>query len=327
MKREDYVFGSTRARIYEQALLTSDELLSLIDKADLSEAISQLKDSQYGKYFTEKDNDYEDALFKALLDLYDEVYDLLDGDELILNITSLKYLYHNLKVLTKSRIFNRDMEELLINVGLDSKELFDSGKNEENEEDDFPIRAIEEVLEDYSKYKDSERIDIIFDKYYFMNLRFLVDKLDIKLITDYVKEYIDLTNIEILFRLKRRNGNKETFELAVIEGGNIDKDVLIEKFNLEFDEISNSQSIKGSVFENIFRKIDKDGDTSILEEQRKEMEKKLFDDTLNISFGPEVIITYILKKEREMAILRTILTAKDNNISNEKLKERIGING
>lgn len=346
MKREDYIFASTRARIFEKDLLTSQMYLNLIEKETIKETIDSLKDTPYIKYFSEEAN-YEDSLYLAFIDLYNSVDGLVD-DDYVVKLSGLKYLYHNLKVLTKSKLFDVDMDYLLINIGEnlnDYKTLINNQGLVIEKNKNIRQLAIEDAFNDYLVNKDSQRIEFIYDSYYFKNLLELAEKIGSEVITEYIKKLIDFSNIDILIRNKRRERKElyqektfniqrvlerrdlkiDYFELAFLDGGNLDKDILIESLNKRYSDIAKTRGIIGTEYEEVFLEIEKNEEGSSLEKLEKKLNSDLFEESKGIVYGPEVIFSYILQKEEEINNLSVILSSKNNNIDNDKVIERIGI--
>ena len=54
-------------------------------------------------------------------------------------------------------------------------------------------KAINEVEKDFDEKKDPQRIDIIVDKYYYINLLRIARKVNVPLITNYVEGLVEKT--------------------------------------------------------------------------------------------------------------------------------------
>ena len=93
---------NTTVRILEQQLLSKDVMNSLLASKELQQALEVLQKTTYGFQVDEllQTKQFDAVLMRHLKQQYEELYELTPKPEL-LDIFSIRYTYHNLKVLLK----------------------------------------------------------------------------------------------------------------------------------------------------------------------------------------------------------------------------------
>ena len=245
----------------------------------------------------------------------------------VVDLMSVKYRYHNLKVLLKGKFLSKDFSNLLIDLGKeDLKELknivdldnFDSLKG-------YYKQAAIEVIKDFDENKDPQRIDIIVDGYMFDEMQEIKKKLNYKFTDKLVLATIDLTNVRTLIRLKKQGQGREFASRVLIEGGAISKETLISIIN------ETPENIISKLSTTIYSDIIKEGIENFKESNSASLLEKLSDNYIMdlmkgarlVTFGPDRILSYIYAKETEIKIIRIIMVGKLNNISQEVIRERL----
>ena len=185
--------------------------------------------------------------------------------------------------------------------------------------------ALEEVERDYNENKDPQRIDILFDRYYFNHLYELAKETDIPLFIKYVKDSIDFTNIRTLIRVKKQKKDMKFLEEVLLPNGNIGIDELVLSLN-EPIEVIISKYRSYDISPEVKKGLEIYQNTSRLSEFERLMDDYLME--LNkpskyVNFGPEPIFSYIIAKETEVKILRIIMVSKVNKLSPEDIRERL----
>lgn len=348
MKRDDYIGGSISARIYEKNLLSKNDLERLNDYDKIEDVLNALNDSSYRESIKDlqRPSDYEKILNDELKNTYKLIEEIPNSKD-ILQYFREKYNFHNLKVMAKevlqdenysnlySEIANIDLAYIKENILKDKKNedalvketSIDFLAKEENVSyDELYLSYIREALGKFRETKDPRDLDIILDKNYYEKL--LADSKNIGLegLIKFTKEKIDLTNIKILLRIKAQNQELDRLDEALIDGGNIEISTLKELFILDLNQIIlklQNYDI-GKYLKDLLSK-DKSLDQSMLD-----LEKAIDDHQMqyskkakDLTYGPEVLINYIISKETEIKNLRIILVSKVNSLSKEFTLERL----
>ena len=107
-----------RLRVLETRLLDKAKIDRMIDGDSANEALKVLQESEYANVMTgvKRAEDYEIILSKELKRVYELMYDASPSKALI-DLMSIKYDYHNIKVLLKGMFLQKDFSEMLISVG------------------------------------------------------------------------------------------------------------------------------------------------------------------------------------------------------------------
>ena len=107
-----------RIRVYETKLLDKSKLDRMIDSNSADEALKVLQETEYGKFMgnVKRADDYEIILSEELKRLFHVMYDISPVKSLI-DLMSIKYDYHNMKVILKGMFLKEDLSYLLIPVG------------------------------------------------------------------------------------------------------------------------------------------------------------------------------------------------------------------
>lgn len=312
-----------RLRVFETRLLDKAKLDRMIDSSSAEDVIKILKETEYSNIMTnvKKAEDYENMLSLELERVYKELYDMC-ANKKIVDIMSIKYEYHNIKVLLKGKFLNKDFSDILIPIGRMDIVKFKNIIIENDYTDLTKIMrlGIEETITRFNLTKDSQLIDMILDMYMFEELREIAQELNDKFVTKYIKAQIDLTNIRTLLRVKNQNKERDFLQRALIKGGIIDIDTLMSLFN---DAASN---IPVKLSHTDYYEMLKNNTTyegGVLEKSMDNYIMKLMKDAKMIPFGMEPIIAYIYAKETEIKVIRIIMVGKLNNINAEIIRGRL----
>lgn len=326
MDREKFIRPSITTRVYEKNLLTSENLKRLIDTDDLKEALTSLNDTKYGQYLQKLDRpeDYEKVLSKMLLNSYKDMIKI-SPDKNLVKYLEEKYNFHNLKVLVKELIQDEDYKSIYIDIGkIDLVNIKRNLKEDIKTKDEYLAYA-KKALDIYKENKDPQDIDLSLDKDFYEKRLEDAKKLDYESLIKFTKERIDLTNLKALLRIKGQGQSIDLLEKALIDGGNIEK-------NLFRDSLNAEKSSYPNLFfkEKIYSQVKEALEESDLNKTMQKIEKIIDNHLMNfakeskkVSYGPEVIMGYLISREMEVKNLRIILTAKLNSLSREFMEERL----
>ena len=240
---------------------------------------------------------------------------------------SLKYDYHNAKVLLKAKVLGKDLSSMLIKLGnLDLQEI-----KRKIDSDNFKSlngilgKGIQEAMKVFEETKDPQKIDIIIDKYMYEELVEINKSLNYKFIDNLVKAMIDSTNIRTLLRIKKQNKGRSFAEEVIFNGGAIDSNKLVLLLN------ESPENIMSRLQTTIYSSLIKEGlegyiatdSASLLEKLSDNYIMQLMKDSKLVTFGPERLLSYIYAKETEIKVIRIIMVGKLNNIAEEVIRERL----
>ncbi len=328
MKRDDYIHGAMRIRVLEKQLIQKPLIERMIAADSIEEALKILGETEYGGVLgkLEHPSQYDEALTTELVKAYKEVAEA-GADETLNRLMQLKYFYHNLKVLMKEKILGEDLSDNLSPIPdmdiIQYRGLVADGGDKVAKE--LPLQAIATVEADYEKNKDPQRIDVIFDAYYFRDLSKTAKEVGSRPLEDYVANLIDLTNLKTVLRVRLQNQNLQFLEEVLADGGNIPTETLISLLNAPVEEIK-TKLAKYSTVDSAMTALDVFGKTGSLTDFEKAVDDFMTDfahEASKILYGPEVMFGFLAKKETEIKNLRIILVSKLNRISESVLRERL----
>ena len=318
----------SRIWVLENRLLDKTKVERMIESTSASEVLRILNETEYANVSSnvKRAEDYEEILTAELKRIYDLVYEMSPVKEIV-KIMSLKYDYHNAKVLLKAKVLGKDLSSMLIKLGnLDLQEV-----KRKIDSDDLKSlngilgKGIQEAMKVFEETKDPQKIDIIIDKYMYEELVEINKSLDYKFIDNLVKAMIDSTNIRTLLRIKKQNKGRGFAEEVIFNGGAIDSNKLILLLN------ESPENIMSKLQSTIYSRLVKEGlegyiatdSASLLEKLSDNYIMQLMKDSKLVTFGPERLLSYIYAKETEIKVIRIIMVGKLNNIAEEVIRERL----
>ena len=325
MDRSKFIQSSTRLRVMEKELLKSENFIRASETETLEDALRSLSDTVYNKYINKisSPTEYEYILKEELTMFYDELFDI-SPSKIPIRLITLKYFYHNLKVLIKEDIGKKDLKDLYMNIGdFDLKEYRDALVKGSKKNKYFEL--IQRVEEIYEEKKDPQLIDIYLDNAYFTELLELAEESQVDLFIEYAKNLIDFTNIRTLLRAKKQEKDVEFLRQIIIEGGNVRKETYLDLLNRE---VSSDTDVfkKLEIYKYIKEALDSFKERGNLSDFEREMDNYFIDLIKNvkyITYGAEVIFANVLAKEMEIKNLRIILVSKLNGLDSEFIREKL----
>lgn len=328
MNRMDFSQAVIRVKVLEKRLLSKSRLERMVDAKDMDEVLKILGETEYQPLLNTiaRPEDYEKILAGEMLRVY-SLMDELTDDKIIKELLSLKYDYHNMKVLVKERILGKPLTPLFIPYGMSD---FNKVRNAYLTDDYADVNeklanALKEVTDTFEKTQDPQMIDISLDRSYYRHLLELARETEIPMFVDYVMDSIDFTNMKTLVRAKKMDKDIKFLEEVLLDGGNIDKERVLYSMNDSLETITarfKNEKINKPLMEGLdaFRKTGK------LSDYEKIMDNSLMrlnDPSKNIIFGPEPLFSYLYAKEAEIKALRIIMVSKINKLSPETIRERL----
>lgn len=327
MDREKFIRPSISTRVYEKNLLTTNNIQRLVDSESLSEALGSLNDTSYGVYLKnlDRDEDYEEALYEALKDSYEKISSISPDSQLVVFLEE-KYNFHNLKVMVKELIQNEDYQKAYMDIGkIDIVNIRKELKSEKDQFDNFYLEAAKKALDLYEESKDPQDIDLSLDRDFYEKLLKDAKNLEYDSLIEFTKNRIDLINLKSLLRIKGQDQTVDLLKKALIDGGFVEKNRLIEAFNLDISSLSNI-FIKEDSYPYLKDALEEDDIYKAMQEIELGIDNHLVDFAKNskkVSYGPEVLLGYLISREMEIKNLRIIFVAKVNGLSREFLEERL----
>jgi V/A-type H+-transporting ATPase subunit C len=328
MSNVAYAQAVSRLRAIETKLLDRAKLDRMIDSSTTVESFKILGETEYGAHMVKakKPEDYEIVLSEELKSLYSLMYNV-SPEKKIIDLMSVRYDYHNIKVLIKGNALGKDLSYLFIPVGTIDTNVLKNIIELKDYYDLNPImrEAVEKVEESYEKEKDPQKIDIILDSYMYKNMLSIATELNIDYLLKFVKVSVDLSNLKTLLRIKKQKKDREFLQQALLEGGTIDIDTLVQLLNESNENIISKLDYTNysEVLKNGIDEFSKTGRLNKFEMLSDNFIMNFIKDAKYVSFGAEPLLAYIYAKENEIKIVRIIMVGKLNNIAADVIRERL----
>lgn len=327
MDREKFIQASATIRILEKKLLKKEQLNTLKEQKSLEDVLNNLNGTIYHETIVKLNSpkEYEKALQNEEIRFYKEVYSICPDREVV-DFLALKYYYHNIKVLVKEYILGEDFSDhLIFTPGLDL-DLFKKDIRDDNSKSSIELmRVFKGAVSIYEKNKNPQDIDIYIDREYFKNLIELAKKLKVDMIIKYAEDRIDFRNINTLLRCREQNKDERFIRTVLNKGGNLDIEGILDflKGNLSED---NPFLRRSRIYKPVKRGIteyENNGSLTAFEKERDNHLIRTIKEAKTITYGPEVVFAYLYAKEMEIVNLRTIMIAKDNDLDDSFIDERL----
>jgi len=335
--QEEYAFANGNIKALEKGLLNKDILDRMIKSSDIVSALKILTESDLNDYSFDLNNpsDFENSLNQELLHTYDIIKSIsqVSTFNFLYFTFASKYDFLNIKILIKSKYLKKEFSnDLISSIGtIDIEKLKLAIRDEKYEDipDSFEL-LIKKTFSEYNKFKDPEMIDFVLDRERYIMIFNKIREIEtIESEELFVKRFlninIDLNNIINCIRVKIR-GEKKAFikEFLIPEG-----DFKIEKIIEIYDSPLSSwfEKLKYTDYKDIVELgvnyFQKNNSLMELEKLRDNFILNFSKIGKYITFGIEPLVGFITAKENDIKNIRIILSAKLNNLSPEKIKERV----
>lgn len=329
MDRMNFTQAVARLRVLEKRLLNELKFERMIDASSAMEALRVLQETEYSAFMgnVKKPEDYDFMLKEELKRVYDLMYEV-SPDKSIVDIMSLKYDYHNLKVLLKGKILGKDLDYLLMDSGSIKVEKLKLIIATED------YKALPELMREgfleaekvFSIDKDPQKIDIIIDRYLYKDLVKRAQSSEYEFIKEYMKSNIDFINVRTYIRLKKQQKPFKFFKEVYIEGGAIKEEFFFKYYEGSLENIM--EEIPSSIkYKDVIKKGIEDyilsGRLSSFEKLWEDYIMKKAKEAKYVHFGAEPIVSYIIAKETEIKLLRIVMVGKINNLPIDSIRERL----
>ncbi|MCY6370841.1 V-type ATP synthase subunit C [Clostridium ganghwense] len=328
MSNIKYVQAVPRIRALENKLLDKAKIERMIDGNSAEETFKILQETEYGTLMTnvKRPEDYEIVLSEELKRVYSFMYEV-SPDENLIDTMSIRYDYHNIKVLLKGKALNKDLSYLLIPVGTVAVDDMKMYISMEDYRELTPImkEAIQKSETSFGEHKDPQQIDIILDEYMYKDMLFRAEVLGEPYLLEFLKMNIDLINLKTLLRVKKQKKSRKFLDSVLIEGGKLERETLLDMLNGSNENIVSS--LQYTDYNEIMRlgmeEYIQTGKFNVLEKLSDNFIMNFIKDSKYISFGIEPLLAYIFAKENEIKIVRIIMVGKLNNIAGDVIRERL----
>ncbi|MDI6800027.1 MAG: V-type ATP synthase subunit C [Actinomycetota bacterium] len=323
-----YGFAVGRVKVRETKMLGANRLDKLIGAADFADQKRILAETDYGSFLSEATTpeDVEKGLEEYLTSLYRFLSEVDLGSN-VLSYFRAKYDFQNLKMMLKESCGDKSATHLWMDLGAlkleEVKSVMARGSFEDLEE---PYgSAVREAKERFDETGDYQQINVILDKAFFGHLLAAAKSTYNGFFIDFVRMSIDLVNLKVFLRAKNLKRETAFFASSLVEGGFIDKGLLILLYN-EPPEALAKQIRNQPYYEVVKESISAGGfDLSLFDKRADDLLVAHLQKAKFMPIGLEALISYIIAKENEVKDLRLVLIGKQNGLPPQMIKERVRV--
>ncbi|MEY8370393.1 V-type ATPase subunit [Aerococcaceae bacterium 50-4] len=327
MPNTTYAQLDTTIRVKESSLLAKEDYDALLRANSLEDVFATLRKTNY--HVPEdimETRDFERFLTNDLRDMYAELYEETPVDEVV-DVFALRYSYHNLKVLFKEWHTERDFSHMYIKIGRFSIEalrtLMKTGEG--NQFPDIMKRKVQHAREYFDEYNDLDAISILLDQAYLAHLKEIANNSDDQDMANMLTMIIDLENLSMVIRGMKQNRSRGFLEAVLSDDGTFEEVELVDlagtkDFNRILDKFA-SLPFGGQLNDRI--SANDPIDVVQLDKKIKKIEAEEIRQAAWVPFGPMPVLAYIYFKENEVANLRLILNAKEYDLDQNIVEERM----
>jgi V/A-type H+-transporting ATPase subunit C len=320
---ERYGYTVARLRAMESRLLDDSVLQRLIDCEDLDSAMKVLGETVYASWLVElKTNaEFDKAIESELNYVYKEVSKFAP-DSALVEICRLPYDFHNVKVLLKSQILQRESGErrfeLLTSLGnIPTDDLIMAVESEDFRLLPYSLHSVfPRALALWEQTRNILEVECYLDEILFQEMLKMARKLEFDTPLLWVRGKIDAENLRNMLRLKRMDKDTATVEPYLHNGGFVSIERLLAIL---------SEPVEGWIrvlsYADIGKVLSNVQDGSDMNALLVEMEKVLDDYITRIletakygAFAPENVLSYLWRKEIEAKNLRIALVSVANGM-------------
>lgn len=308
----NYGFAVGKIRVLETRLIDRNFFNNLIMLDNLGSAISRLQETPYSMFL--KDKSYWEKGLESNYNYTLNIITKIVPEPGLIKILRLRYDFHNIKIIFKSKLNILDMEkfEYFLDLGtIDIKTLSDGILKEKYSLlPEHIVRVVKDTWHRISKDKDPQLVTILLDRWLYHTLFHEAERKN-TFLERFFSTWIDLYNIKTFLRAKKLEKGKEFFDTYFLHHGTIDR----HKFK-KFYEDSVPDIIEKLVTSPYFEIVQILLSTWAQDRSLIKVDKAIDDFITRIlrrsrlkTFGIEPIISYIWAKEMELKNCRLILTA------------------
>lgn len=342
MNTKQFTYASARVRALETKLLNLPEVERILGASSAKDAYKILNDLDYSTHIGDINNisDFQVVVDAGLEDTKTLIAQICP-DSKILDLLFISFDFHNIKTILKGSLNGNDrdsIESQLLSFGMIPKETILSFMLDEDkpllsiptEYIQIILAGIERAKKSYKAQNNDPRlIDLILDQTQMELLAQIAESTRNKFISDFVKAFIDLSNIKAFIRVKMLK-QEAYFEemnenILFAEGGVLKPSHFLSKMDADTATLINM--FRGTNYSSVvshgIEAFEKHKSFVYLEKYANDYLLGLAKKSKFIPFGPEALIAYFFAKQNNAQIIRMIMVGKLNHIEQDLLRERL----
>ncbi|MBF8808412.1 MAG: V-type ATPase subunit [Enterococcus lacertideformus] len=306
--------------------LIAKNTFELMLQADSLHSLGELlKSTIYQSYVYEGfEEEFETKLSKEQSKLFAWLREHAPEPEIVW-IYTMRYTFHNLKVLTKAEMMDQNFDHLYIDDGFYTLETLKDAVHTQvsTELPENIMSYIREVHEYCAESSILQGINVIYDRCFLTEQRRLGEKLGYPELLEEIIAFIDLTNITTTARGILQKHSIGFMTTVVSSSGSIPKETLLTFVRSDME--SYTQFLLTTDYSDLLKPVIVDGmiDLVQLERLKEDYLSSFYQAAQTQAFGPLPLLAFLNAKEVESKNLRLLIIGKRNHFSIHQLKERM----
>ena len=318
---ERYCYAVARLRAMESRLLDDSVLQRLIDCEDLDSAMKVLGETVYSSWLVElkSNTEFDKAIESELLYIYNEVKKFVPDSGLV-EICRLPYDFHNVKVLLKGQILQREggerhFELLTALANIPTDDLIMAVETEDYRLLPYDLHLVlPKSFALWDQTRDILEVERLLDNVLFREMFKIARSLEYEAPLRWVRGKVDAENVRNMFRLKRMDKDAVSVQSYLHDGGFVSVEQLLSMLSEPIESW-----VRVLSYADIGRVLYHVQDGADMNALLVEMEKILDDYVTSIlqtakysAFAPENVLNYLWHKEMEAKSVRVALVSVAN---------------
>ncbi len=319
--RDDIRYGYAvgRVRVLDGRVLTQTTFERLLDAPGLAEQRRVLADTYYGGYLEHAESaaQVERVLEASLADLYEDFLEHAGLPAAVVTYFRTPHDYANLRAVLKALAFGVAPGDLA--SGLGSIPLRDFGG--EGEALPEPMRELLAAQEASEGALTPDRTEALVDRALFAALAAAARESKVRFLRDLTVLRIDCANVRLFLRARARNMRGAEVATRVIPGGT----AALASLAPAVPRMSVTELAEAIVATRALGRVGI-ADLASAEEFDIAAEALVAERMMNARRapgGPEPVLAYVLRREGEVALLRTILMGMLAGVDREEVRMRV----
>ena len=315
MKETHYAYAVAYMKTFENKMLTSGELETLLNTDDMGQALKILSDKGFGQNV--KGNEGVSGVLKSELEkIWSEAKNVCP-EGAPLDVLLYKNDFHNLKTVLKAAVSGTEFENMLFRPCLaDPYEFENAIKTASFEElPEFIKEAAEKAYEIITQTRDGQMAEVYLDRACLEQMKKRAENEKNEFLDGWVDLNVLIADMKIAARAVGRT--KDFIKGAMVEAQYSEKltEASLKSKADVVSAIAEMGYAQGAeLLEKSFSDFEKWCDNLKMDYIKKAKMK---------SFGFEPILAFLIGKEFELQAVRIILSGKENGVPAEIIKERL----
>ncbi len=321
----DYLFLSAMVKAREAKMLTGEHYERMLSAQSYEDAAKVLVDCGYEDLSRCSAPEVEDAISRRRAEIFADIAARVPEKKLT-EAFELKYDYHNVKVVLKSRAAGVDGEHMLSASGRVKAEALYEAYNT----DDYRYlpgtlaAAMADARGILARTNNPQLADFRLDRAYFEELREAAASMSGSYLGEYAAVLIDGANLRSAVRTLRMGRGADFMKNALVEGGKISAERVLAAAVAE----GVAEVFSGTVYTEAAKNGDEcigGGPLTAFEMACDNAVTAFLKSAKMVSFGDAPVIAYLAAVENECTAVRMILTGRLAGIAPENIRERLRV--